>query len=719
MILTHIRSLYVLPLLAAGLAWSQETNLFTDAEKAGEPAAARLARDPRSVRSRVAGVRLEALGQMTTLNLFPDTALAAQRLRTQTAPSGEGEIWVGEVATETGSEVMLSVRDGMVAGNVRRQNGEFYSIRPQGDGTHLIEQMDTHRVPIDDETLVPPADLLAGGKEDSRTAVLGQRDATASTLDVLVVFTSEARFGAGGDAAIRSRIDLAVAEANQSFVTSGIPIVLRLVHAAEAAPSAGQAADSNYLNTVTRDAGILALRDRYGADIVSAWISGPGSAGGTVGIGWVMTRPSVGFASAAYSVVETNFAPGPNYSFGHEIGHNLGSAHDRANSSSQGAYSYSYGYQQPNGATSERFVTIMAYRNGCSNCPRINQWSNPNVYYAGRPTGVPSTELNAADNALALGNTRIFAEQWRSTTAGSPGGGTNNNQAPAVSSILPSAGTGSDAVFTATYSDANGASDIGQAWVAVTVGTQLSSACVVIYNAATGAVGLRDDAGSSTVGTALPGSSAVLQNSQCRVNASGVQVTTSGNTLSLRVSLGFFGSFRGTKDLQLRAIDKGGLDSNWQRVGNWTIPDSSLNPPTAPSIISVNPPVSEGRGVTFTATIEDLNGAAEISSVNMIINNQLAATNACYLYIMPRSRTVLLLNDSGSSWLLGSATLSNSQCTVDAARITYDASGNRLVIAVPVQFQTRFAGAKGVYIGASDATGRFSSWIRAATFTVY
>lgn len=699
------------------MAQDSSTNLFTETEKAASAAPLRLASDARAVRSRVARVRLEALGQMTTLNLFPDTMLTGQRLRTMEAPGGNGQIWVGEIATEPGSDILLAVRDGLISGSVRRGGGEFYSIRAQDDGTHLIEQMDTHRVDIDDEMMVPAGYAPAETKQE-RAAITGLRDATLSTLDLLVVFTPEARIAAGGDAAIRSRIDLAVSEANQSFTSSGIAITLRLVNASEIAPSAGQAADSNYLNSVTANSTIQALRDRYGADVVSVWINGPGASGGTVGIGWVMTRASTSFASSAYSVVEQSFAAGPNYSFIHEIGHNLGSAHDRANSSSQGAYTYAYGFQQPNGPTSERFVTIMAYRNGCDGCNRIPYWSNPNVYYAGHAMGIAATDLNAADNATALNNTRLYAEQFRSSVVGGPSSGPAN-QAPSVSALLPSAGTGVDATLSAYFSDPNGGTDIAEAWISATVGTQLANACVVLYDGRTGGVALRDNTGATWSQQVVPGTSAVLQNSQCRVNASSVQVTASGNSLTVKLSMSFLGTFRGTKDLQLRAIDRAGLDSLWQRVGNWTIPDTGQVPPTAPSILSVNPPVSEGRGVTFTATIEDLNGAAEISSVNLIIADQLAVMNTCYLYVLPRSRTVLLLSDNGSSWAFGSTTISNSQCTVDVSHVTFDSAGNRLIITFPVQFQPRFAGVKGVFLSAADVTSRFSGWSRAATFTVY
>ena len=64
-----------------------------------------------------------------------------------------------------------------------------------------------------------------------------------------------------------------------------------------------------------------------------------------------------GFASSAFSVVERGCATGY-YSFGHELGHNMGLNHAREDSVGTGAYSYSYGYKWTG------YRTVMAYAPG-------------------------------------------------------------------------------------------------------------------------------------------------------------------------------------------------------------------------------------------------------------------------------------------------------------------------------------------------------------------
>src|SRR5260370_39935173 len=97
----------------------------------------------------------------------------------------------------------------------------------------------------------------------------------------------------------------------------------------------------------------------------------------------------------AYSVVHWGCATGY-YSFGHEMGHNLGCQHDRGNASGTGAFPYSYGYQQMSGTAI--FRTIMSYQCAGAPCTRINNWSNPDVSYQGSPTAKPSNDSAAADN---------------------------------------------------------------------------------------------------------------------------------------------------------------------------------------------------------------------------------------------------------------------------------------------------------------------------------
>jgi hypothetical protein len=60
----------------------------------------------------------------------------------------------------------------------------------------------------------------------------------------------------------------------------------------------------------------------------------------------------------------------------------------------------------------------MAYAGACpGGCPRIQYFSNPNVTYHGRPTGVNENAPNSANNALSLNNTAPIVAAWRARVA--------------------------------------------------------------------------------------------------------------------------------------------------------------------------------------------------------------------------------------------------------------------------------------------------------------
>jgi hypothetical protein len=87
----------------------------------------------------------------------------------------------------------------------------------------------------------------------------------------------------------------------------------------------------------------------------------------------------------------------------HEIGHNLGCAHDRQNAGS-GAYSYSFGHRTPDSA----WRSVMAYAPGTS----VSTWSSPHVIHQGQAMGT-ATE----DNARSIRNTMGVVEAFTSPQA--------------------------------------------------------------------------------------------------------------------------------------------------------------------------------------------------------------------------------------------------------------------------------------------------------------
>jgi hypothetical protein len=109
------------------------------------------------------------------------------------------------------------------------------------------------------------------------------------------------------------------------------------------------------------------------------------------GYAWMHTLNS----GKTFSVTAKSCATGY-YSFGHEIGHNIGANHNKEVASNY-KFSYGLGHLIEAGSAATGYRTIMAY-NEAGHATRVNYWSNPSVYYpkTGTPTGVAGVSNNAA-----------------------------------------------------------------------------------------------------------------------------------------------------------------------------------------------------------------------------------------------------------------------------------------------------------------------------------
>lgn len=352
------------------------------------------------------GHRLAPQSQADTLrfNLFSDVDLLAEVEAGGDAPLG-GVYLRGRLAGQPLSEWTLIERDGLVSAGIHTGD-RYYQITPLGDGETVVQEIDLAALPPEAEPLRPdpPADALgAPGLPDASILAAG-----SPVIDVLVVYTAEARASVAN---INDLIATAVIQTNTGYQNSQINQRIRVVHTAEVNYSE---AGLNWPNTLSRLAGasdgtldgVHTLRNQYAADAVVLLVQSTN--GGVCGIAYLMAGLSSAYANSAFAVVSTVCAT-TNLSFAHELGHLMGANHDRQNSSGPVIFPYAYGYQDPGGA----FRTVMAY-NCPTFCPRINYWSNPDVSYGGRPTGVYHLDpINSADNRLTLNQTAATVANFR------------------------------------------------------------------------------------------------------------------------------------------------------------------------------------------------------------------------------------------------------------------------------------------------------------------
>lgn len=320
-----------------------------------------------------------------------------------------GYIISGILNNNPDSSILIVSTDGVISANLEYQ-GKQYQLRDNGFGLYQFEEVDQTQFP-DELDIVPD---LADSSDGVFEPLLETTAADSGyIIDVLVVYTAAARSGAGSTTNMLNLINLAVSETNTGYERSGIFSRMRLVHTAEINYDESILSTSTgwgtALSQLTNQDNVIDevrnLRNTYGADLVVMIVNNMTYCG----IGWLMT-PGYTYDSVGNSLVSRACATGY-YSFAHETGHNMGAHHDRLNTGGGTAmYSYSYGYQAPDAS----FRTIMAY-NCSTGCARINNWSNPEVLYNGKPTGVSSTASNSADNRLTLNNTAPIVSNFRAT----------------------------------------------------------------------------------------------------------------------------------------------------------------------------------------------------------------------------------------------------------------------------------------------------------------
>jgi hypothetical protein len=396
----------------------------------------------------------ESKGLTLNLNLFDDVALTAVIDRTESVSTG-GYSFIGRVAGIEQSSVTLSVYDNIMSGSITVPGGASYQVRYVGGGVHAACQIDPSAFPPE----APPIPVDNKSNDSPKDSIPVKGDSGA-TIDILVAYTPAARNQAGGTAAMQSLINLAVSETNTGFSNSSVNPRIRLVHSTEVSytessdTGTGWDTDLSRLRSTTDGYmdNLHTLREQYGADLVVLLIRDSTL---YCGMGYMMTTLSTAFASNAFCMVARSCIAGPQYSFAHEMGHNMGSNHDHANASDartadatavgDQVYPYSFGYQAP----SKAFRTMMAYPCSGTACPRINYWSTPGLQWiaTGELLGVAGTGPTAADNHLSLNNVASTVANFRHEVSG-----TTTSTTTSTTTTVPasSSGGGGGGCFIAT-----------------------------------------------------------------------------------------------------------------------------------------------------------------------------------------------------------------------------------------------------------------------------
>lgn len=233
-------------------------------------------------------------------------------------------------------------------------------------------------------------------------AVTPANGASHPVIDVLIVYTPNAKAVAGGSTGISYVANLAMELANDAYQRSLCTQRVRLVHLAQVQYYESGSAQTD-LEALTRPADgvmdqVITWRRDYRADLVHLFLAQADLSD----LGWLNNFSTFNetwtFSVSVVSLVETD-------TFTRAVGSNMGLDHDWHPPPHQTPYPYSFGYAFT-GNSGIRWGTLMSNQG----IQRIRLHSNPNVLWDGVPAGQPLTSPTPAYAALSLNNTATTIE---------------------------------------------------------------------------------------------------------------------------------------------------------------------------------------------------------------------------------------------------------------------------------------------------------------------
>lgn len=355
-----------------------------------------------------------AVQDQLVFNAFADARFEAVRDATDLV-LGSTPVWFGRLTDEPEGYVLVVMNGGALAGKIVSPRRGTFEIAYAAPGVASLREVDLPALPpcgVDHRHI----DANVPGHEidhaPAANAERGVENGSFIFVDVGLLYTSAMRVSLGGTAAAEAFLDTAIADANVAYANSQINIRIRAAFKAETSyvqNATDMGADLSALQS-TAD-GVMdeahTLREQFGADLVSLIVNGAPNA---CGIGYLMTSVGQSFNTLAFSVTARTCISG--LTFPHELGHNMGCAHDRDNAGGA-SFPYAYGYRTPG----NQWRTVMSYAPGT----RVAYFSNPNVTFQGFPMGVPIGQANPCFNAQAINNNANTIAAWRTLFTVPPG----------------------------------------------------------------------------------------------------------------------------------------------------------------------------------------------------------------------------------------------------------------------------------------------------------
>lgn len=290
--------------------------------------------------------------------------------------------------------------------------------------------------------------------------------------------------------------------------------------------------------------------------------------------------------------------------------------------------------------------------------------------------------------------------------------------APRAAYVSPNRASGPAVRYSFIWNHLPGGSPVQLAWIVIGPRLEWKDSCAIAYTAAPDrlALSLGDD--QWTV-PAAPTAETALASPLCRLLGPSVYADRAGGRFWISGTLAFSEKFRGPKKIWMQAVNAAGEVAHWQEMGEVTV----TGPNVAPEIASATHSAPSGREARIEVEVRDANGAGDIDTVEVLINDRNDVREACALEAAPGSGLLRLRSDSGTyfagySFSSSPQSMENTQCLVDGRRFSIATAGNSLRISLAVQAKTVMAGEQRIFIRARDISGTESPWTEIGPWVV-
>jgi hypothetical protein len=293
------------------------------------------------------------------------------------------------------------------------EKNEKYSIKSHhATGVTYLKRLDIGKldiiesgediIPMDEDELSPEQIQRleeAAARKDNSTAIIG----------VLVVYTPAAREWATSNGSnIENIVAQSMERAQLALDNSQLPIEMTLVYSGEVNYTESGSSNTDLNRLTNKNDGHLdevhTLRNIYGGDLVGFFTR----VDDTGGLGWLLNNKA-GMPNYGFSITRIQQAAWT-YTHIHEMGHNMGAHHHKAQNTQPGPTiwsnwpenTWSAGWRWI-GTDGKMYCSLMTYNSGSNyddgiDATTIGYFSNPSVSYNGAPTG----HATDGDNARTL-----------------------------------------------------------------------------------------------------------------------------------------------------------------------------------------------------------------------------------------------------------------------------------------------------------------------------